>query len=70
MTPASTSPIDTSLPTETASPRTTMPTAAAPVAPIPVHTAYAAPTSSQRSATVSRPKLVSAQTANQNVGRT
>ena len=63
MTPARTSPIDTSFRVDTASPRKIMPTVAAPTAPIPVHTAYAAPTSSSRSAIVSSEKLTSAHTA-------
>ena len=41
-----------------------MPTSAVPAAPIPVHTAYAGPTSRFRSAMVSSPKLTSAHTAN------
>ena len=45
-----------------------MPAVAAPAAPIPVQTAYAGPTSSSRSATVSKPKLISAQAANPAVG--
>ena len=68
MTPARIRPIDTSFRVETASPRKIMPTAAAPTAPIPVHTAYAAPTSSSRSATVSSAKLISAHTAKVAVG--
>ena len=39
--------------TETDSPSMAMPTTAVPAAPIPVHTAYAGPTSSFRSAMVS-----------------
>jgi hypothetical protein len=67
-TPARTRPIDTSFRADTASPRKIMPIVAVPAAPIPVHTAYAAPTSSSRSATVSKPKLISAHAANPAVG--
>src|SRR5580693_2854359 len=67
-TPDKIRPIDTSFVADTASPRNTMPTVAAPAAPIPVQTAYAGPTSSSRSATVSRPKLISADAANAPVG--
>ncbi|GEM_PF-4113621 len=67
-TPARIRPIDSSLAADTASPRKIMPAAAAPAAPIPVQTAYAGPTSSSRSATVSRPKLISAQAAKAAVG--
>jgi membrane-associated protein len=68
MTPARTRPIDTSFRVDTASPRKIMPTVAAPTAPIPVHAAYAAPTSSSRSATVSSAKLISAHMAKVTVG--
>src|SRR5579864_128560 len=68
MTPARTRPIDTSFRVDTASPRKIIPTLAAPTAPIPVHTAYAAPTSSLRRAAVSSAKLTSAHTANVTVG--
>jgi len=68
MTPARTRPIDTSFRVDTASPRKIIPMIAAPAAPIPVQTAYAAPTSSWRSATVSREKLNSAHAAKPTVG--
>ena len=47
-----------------------MPTSAVPAAPIPVHTAYADPTSRCRRAKVSSPKLMSAQMAKPIVGTT
>jgi hypothetical protein len=68
MTPIRISPIEISFTVDTDSPSTAMPTMAVPAAPIPVHTAYAGPTSRCRSATVSRPKLISAQTAKPAVG--
>ncbi len=67
-TPASTSPIDTSLSVETDSPRATMPITAVPTAPMPVQTAYAGPTSSPRRARVSSPKLIRAHAAKPTVG--
>jgi membrane-associated protein len=68
VTPARISAIETSLVVETTSPRKIMPKLAAPAAPMPVQTAYAGPTSRWRSATVSSPKLVRAETANATVG--
>src|SRR4051794_35288568 len=46
-----------------------MPITAVPEAPIPVHTAYAGPTSRFRRAIVSKPKLTSAQAAKPVVGQ-
>src|SRR3979409_884400 len=46
-----------------------MPMTAVPAAPMPVHTAYADPTSSLRSATVSSAKLASAHAAKTAVGQ-
>src|SRR5215469_15425818 len=67
-TPARISPIDTSFSADTDSPRARMPTAAAPAAPMPVHSAYAGPTSSRPTATLSSPKLISAHAAKPTVG--
>jgi hypothetical protein len=67
-TPTRIRPIDTSLVADTVSPRMAIPIAAVPAAPMPVHTAYAGPTSSRRRARLSRPKLISAQAAKPMVG--
>lgn len=67
-TPARIMPVDTRFTAGTASPGNTMPTAGAPAAPIPVHTAQAGPASSSRNAAVSRPMLISAEAAKLVVG--
>src|SRR5215469_11017716 len=67
-TPARISPIDTSFSADTDSPRARMPTAVAPAAPMPVHSAYAGPTSSRPTARLSSPKLISAHAAKPTVG--
>ncbi len=60
---------DTILASVIDSPRAIMPTTAVPAAPMPVHTAYAGPTSRCLSPWLSSAKLISAHTAKPAVGR-